>query len=90
MNLVIYRAVGIVFSVIEIAILFRAFLSWLPIPKENRLIGLLYQVTEPILAPIRSIIQRSSFGRNMMLDFSPIIALVLVSILRTFILGLLR
>ena len=90
MHSAIYRTIEIVFRVIEIAILIRAFLSWLPIPKESRLIGLLYQVTEPILTPIRSLIQRSSFGKNMMFDFSPVIALVLVSILRTIILGLLR
>jgi len=90
MNLILYRIVGIVFSVFELAILVRAFLSWLPVPKEHRLISLLYRITEPILVPIRSLIQRSSFGQNMMFDISPIIALVLISILRTMILSLLR
>ena len=90
MNLVIYKAIGIVFSVIELAILIRAFLSWLPVPKEHRLIDLLYQITEPILAPIRSLVERSSFGKNMMFDFSPIIALVLISFLRNIVLSLLR
>lgn len=90
MNLVIYQAVGIVFSVIELAILIRVFLSWLPVPKEHRLIDLLYQVTEPILAPIRSLVQRSSFGQNMMFDLSPIIAFLLIGLLRNIILSLLR
>lgn len=90
MNLIIYKAVGIVFSILELAILIRAFLSWLPVPKEHKLIGLLYQVTEPILAPIRTLIERSSFGKNMMFDFSPIIALVLLMFVRTIILSLLR
>lgn len=90
MNSVIYQAVGVLFSVVEIAILIRVFLSWLPIPKEHRLIDLLYQVTEPILAPIRTLIQRSSFGQNMMFDFSPIIAFILLGVLRNIVLGLLR
>lgn len=90
MNSVIYQAVGVLFSVVEMAILIRVFLSWLPIPKEHRLIGLLYQVTEPILAPIRTLIQRSSFGQNMMFDFSPIIAFILLGVLRNIVLGLLR
>lgn len=90
MNIVIYQAVGIVFRVIEITILIRVFLTWLPIPKEHKLIDLLYQVTEPILAPIRALIQRSSFGKNMMFDFSPIIAIILIGVLRTIILSSLR
>ncbi len=90
MNSVIYQAVGIIFNVIELAILIRVFLSWLPVPKEHRLIDLLYQITEPVLAPIRSLISRSSFGKNMMFDFSPIIAFILIGILKNIILGLLR
>lgn len=90
MNSVIYQAVGVLFSVVEMVILIRVFLSWLPIPKEHRLIDLLYQVTEPILAPIRTLIQRSSFGQNMMFDFSPIIAFILLGVLRNIVLGLLR
>jgi len=89
MNLVIAQAAAIVFSVIEIAILIRVFLSWMPVPKDNRLVGLLYQVTEPILAPIRSIIERSSFGQSMMFDFSPIIAFILLRLLRTLVMSLL-
>jgi YggT family protein len=87
MNLVIRNAISFVFMVMEFAILIRVFISWIPIPKENRLIGLLYQVTEPILAPIRGIIERSSFGKNMMFDFSPIVAFLIIGLIRNIILG---
>ena len=90
MDFVVYKAVDILFSVVELLILIRVFLSWLPIPKEHRLVGLLYQVTEPILGPVRSLVQRSSFGQNMMFDFSPIIAFLLLGVLRNIILSLLR
>ncbi|MGI6778055.1 MAG: YggT family protein [Acetivibrionales bacterium] len=89
MNYLIYRALGIVFSVIEIAIFARVIISWLPISRENKLIILLYQITEPILAPIRALIQRSVFGRNMMFDFSPIIAYLLIRLARSLILSIL-
>ena len=89
MNLILYRAIGALFTVMELAILVRAFISWLPVPREHRLVILLYQITEPILAPIRSLIQRSSFGRNMMFDFSPIIALLLIGIIRNVIMSIL-
>ncbi|MEN6314369.1 MAG: YggT family protein [Clostridiaceae bacterium] len=90
MSWILYRIVRIIFGVMELALLVRAFISWLPVPREHRLVRLLYQITEPILAPIRSLIQRSSFGHNMILDISPIIALILIAIVRTFILSLIR
>ncbi len=80
--MVIYRAIGIVLNVIEVAILIRAFISWLPFSKESKLVYLLFQITEPILAPIRNLVQRSSFGKNIMFDISPIIAFILLRILR--------
>ncbi len=85
----VYKLISSLFFIIEMAILIRAFLSWLPVPKEHRLIDLLYQVTEPILAPIRNLLQRSSFGRNMMFDFSPIIAFLLIGLIRNIVLNLL-
>jgi YggT family protein len=86
----IYSIVSFLFFLIEIAILIRVFLSWLPVPKEHRLIDLLYQVTEPVLAPIRNLIQRSPFGANTMFDFSPIVAFLLIGLIRSIVLGLLR
>ncbi|NLY18638.1 MAG: YggT family protein [Clostridiaceae bacterium] len=71
-------AVVIFFRVIEILIFLRIILSWLPISKDNALFQFLYSVTEPILAPIRNLIARSSFGRNMMFDFSPVLAYLLL------------
>lgn len=69
------------FEIIQYAIFARILVSWLPIPRDNMLIRLLYQITEPILGPIRAIIQRSSFGRNMMLDFSPIVAFLIIRLI---------
>lgn len=89
MNLILYRAVGVLFTVMELAILVRAFISWLPISRESRFVILLYKITEPVLAPIRNMIQRSAFGQSMMFDFSPVIALLLLALLRSIVLGLL-
>ncbi len=88
--MVVYRTISIVFTIIEFAILARVLISWLPVPRENRLIQMLYTITEPILAPIRALIERSAFGKNMMFDFSPIVAFLLIGIVRNIILSLLR
>lgn len=89
MTYLIYRALSILFSIIEIAIFARVIISWLPISRENRFIVLLYQITEPILAPIRAMIQRSALGRNMIFDFSPIIAFLLIRLIRSLLFSLL-
>mgnify|MGYP000211529461 CR=1 FL=1 len=85
----IIRAVDLLFRIMEYAILARVIISWIPIPRDNQFIRLLYQITEPILGPIRSMIQRSAMGRNMMIDFSPIIAFILIGLIRNIIVNLL-
>jgi YggT family protein len=61
--------VSYVAYVLALLIFARAILSWFPnIDPRNPLVEFLYQVTEPLLAPIRSIMPRT------MLDFSPMIA----------------
>lgn len=89
MSHTIIAALGWVFRIIEYAILARVIISWLPIPRDNQFIGLLYQITEPILAPIRGIIEKSSMGKNMMIDFSPIIAFLLIGVVRNLLTALL-
>ena len=81
----INSAIAILLNFIQLVIFARIIISWLPIPKDNQIIRLLFQVTEPILAPIRGMLERSSFGKNMMFDFSPIIALLLIQFIRTLI-----
>lgn len=89
MSYTIWRAVDLLFGFMELAIIARVIVSWLPISRDNQLIRLLYQITEPILAPIRSMIERSAFGRNMIIDFSPIVAFILIRIIKQIILRLL-
>lgn len=89
MNFILYRTVSIVFSVIELVILARVLLSWIPINKSSRIVEFLYMITEPILGPIRGMIEKSPFGKNMMFDFSPIIAFLLIRLVRALILSFL-
>lgn len=88
MNNVIYRAVDLVFNIMEYAILARVLLSWIPLPN-NQFTRLLYQITEPILGPVRSLLNKSPIGGNSMLDFSPIVAFLLIGFVRNIILRLL-
>ena len=63
--------------VLSILIIARALLSWVPnlIDPRGPIAEFLYTTTEPILAPIRSLMPR------MMLDFSPLIAILLLQLI---------
>jgi YggT family protein len=63
-------------TVLTIAIIFRAILTWFPLDPYNPLIQVLFQVTEPVLAPIRQFVPR--FG---MLDLSPLIAIIILQVI---------
>lgn len=88
MNFVVIRAVNLLFQIMEYAILARVLLSWIPLP-DNQFTRVLYQITEPILGPVRSLLNKSPIGRNSMMDFSPIVAFLLIGFVRNFIINLL-
>ena len=74
-------AVDIIFSIAAFAILARVLLSWLPmagvrIDPYHPLIRILYEITDPILEPLRRF---TTFG---MIDFSPIVALLLLRLIQ--------
>ncbi len=87
----IYRTVDIFFNILYLIILIRVILSWVGrgIPYNSRwrgFITFIYGVTEPILRPIRQVIPASGMG----IDFSPLIAFLLLSIVRRIVLNILR
>lgn len=83
MNVVIFSAIVWLLKLMKYAIIARAILSFLPIQRDGVVIKLIYQITEPILAPIRRLIERSAFGNSMMLDFSPIIAFMIIGLVES-------
>ena len=67
------------------AIVIRALLSWFPIDPRNPLVTLLYDVTEPILDPLRRVIPRLG-----MIDITPLVAILLIQVIGNFAAGALR
>ncbi|MCA9902252.1 MAG: YggT family protein [Anaerolineae bacterium] len=67
--------------IFELLILARVLLSWFPnVDPSNPLIRLIYDTTEPILRPIRELMPQTG-----MFDFSPIIVLLIVQVLRALV-----
>jgi YggT family protein len=81
------KFIELIFNFLQIAIFIEVILSWVYSSRSNQYIELLHKVTEPILRPGR-IIQDKYFN-NLMVDFSPIIALVILAILRKIVFNIL-
>lgn len=78
LQILLIKAVDMFFYVMEILIFVRIILSWLPMGYNNPIGQFLIAMTEPILGPCRRMLDKSPLGGGMMLDFSPIIALILM------------
>ncbi len=61
------------------AIFIRIIFSWISFDPRNPLYQIIYEITEPILAPIRQFMPRMG-----MLDLSPMLAIFLLYIIARF------
>jgi YggT family protein len=72
----IAQIVEVTVLVLTVAIIARALLSWFPnINPANPAVDFLMTITEPILAPIRSVMPRMGF-----IDLTPLVAIILLQV----------
>lgn len=71
------RFISILFQLLNLAIIARVLLSWFNVRPDHPVVSFLFQITEPVLAPIRRVVPIIG-----MLDISPIIAIILLELLR--------
>ena len=71
---------GIVLFLAKIVIIARAVLSWVSPDPYNPIVRMIYQISEPILFPIRKRVPY--FGG---IDWSPIIAIIAIIFLESFL-----
>lgn len=76
---VLVLALRIFYDILSFAILIRCIISWLPISSGNAFVRLIYALTEPVLGPVRRLIEKSPIGGGMMIDFSPVIAYIILN-----------
>lgn len=76
----VYIALGYFVRFLELMVIVRCLLSWLPIRFDNPVVRFVYNVTEPLLGPIKRMLYKSPLGGpGMMLDISPIILLFIIN-----------
>ena len=69
-----------IFAILDLFVWARVIISWINHDPYNDIIRIIYQVTEPMLRPIRDIIPTTSIG----IDISPFILLFLLNIAESF------
>jgi YggT family protein len=80
--------INLLFRILWFLILARVILSWVRVspyhPTWGPIVTAIYQLTDPIIEPVRRILP--SMGG---LDFSPIVVLLLLDLLRSLVISLL-
>lgn len=74
--------IDLFFTAINLAILARVLLSWVNPDPYHPVMVFLYQITEPILAPLRRYVPPLG-----MIDITPIVAMVLLGIIQRIIIA---
>lgn len=77
----IARILDILLTVYLWIIIARALISWVNPDPYNPIVIFLHRVTEPVLAPIRRLIPR----HNLPIDFAPLVILLLIIFLQSFV-----
>ena len=72
-----------------LAVFGRVLLSWFPLNPHGAMAtvaGFLFTVTDPVMKPVRRMLPAARFG-GMALDFSPLIVIFGIGIVRRVVLG---
>ena len=76
--------VQLLFDLYILVLLARVLLSWIQIDPRNPIVNIVFQLTEPLLAPIRRMLPQTGG-----MDFSPMVAFFAVWIAERIVLSLL-
>ena len=68
-------------EVLQLALLVRAILSWMPLDDDNKIEAFVYGITEPIIYPIRLLLERFDSLRTVPIDIPFFITYILLILL---------
>lgn len=79
-TLSILKIIKGIFAILDLFVWARVILSWVPHNQYNEITRTVYNVTEPLLRPLRDLIPVSSIG----IDISPFILLFALNMAESF------
>ncbi len=80
MSRIVYDIANTLLTIVMLAIIIRAFLSWVYPVGRDPWTKILLDLTEPILAPIRSVMMRIL---PIPIDLSPLVVILLIQLLQS-------
>ncbi|MCD6323472.1 MAG: YggT family protein [Clostridiales bacterium] len=80
----VFRATYYLLEAISYLLLARIILSWIPQVKQSKFYGFIFQVTEPLLVPVRKLISKTK-AALWPIDVSVIIIFILIGIIQMII-----
>ncbi|HEX2958260.1 MAG TPA: YggT family protein [Chitinispirillaceae bacterium] len=72
------RLIYSILNLYELVIFARVILSWVNADPYNSIVRFIYNITEPVLAPIRQLIPTERIG----LDLSPFVVILVIQIIQ--------
>lgn len=69
--------------VLQILMFARVIMSWLMPDEDNMLSRFVYTVTDPIIIPVRMVLEKIDFIRNMPIDISFFVAYIILVIVQS-------
>ncbi len=77
--MIVLQIIGLLLQFFRLVLLARIILSWFPnVDRRNPIIQFLFDVTEPVLRPVREMMPPSGG-----FDFSPLIVFLIIQVLMT-------
>ena len=80
----LYRLIDLAFWLLNLAFILRVLFSWVNPDPDNVLVRVVHRITEPMLAPIRRFMPTVAG-----LDITPLVAMVIVELVRGLVLSVL-
>ncbi len=85
----LHRTIDIMVEIIVLAITIDVILSWV-YTGNSIFVRIIHAITEPVLKPFRSLINNSAIGGpGLRLDFSPVLAVLALSVIKEILIKLL-
>ncbi len=74
---ILFGLIFLVLQLFQLILLARVLLSWFPnLDTSNPIVQLLYDITEPVLRPVRNVLPNTG-----MVDFSPLVVFLGITLL---------
>ena len=76
------KTVSVLISALQLLMMLRAVISWLPVDEDSNLVTFLSTMTEPLIMPVRALLSRFEALEDMPIDISFLIAFMLLSLIQ--------